>query len=70
VAVVGHRQVTDAYLLGLAVLRGQCLATLDRGLLTFAQAVGQAAHIELVSARPLVQEPVVRYRVARKARSG
>jgi toxin-antitoxin system PIN domain toxin len=69
-AVVGHRQVTDAYLLGLAVLRGQCLATLDRGLLTFAQASDLAAHIELVSARQLVQEPAERYRVARKARSG
>ena len=70
VAVVGHRQVTDAYLLGLAVLRGQCLATLDRGLLTFAQASGLAAHIELVSARPPVQEPATRYRAPRKARRG
>ena len=70
VAVVGHRQVTDAYLLGLAVLRGQCLATLDRGLLTFAQASGMAAHIELVSARPLVQETAPRYGAVRKARGG
>ena len=69
VAVVGYRQVTDAYLLGLAVLRGQCLATLDRGLLTFAQAGGLAAHIELVSARPLVQETAARFRVARKTGS-
>lgn len=70
VAVVGHRQVTDAYLLGLAVLRGQSLATLDRGLLTFAQAIGQAAHIELVSARTLVQERALPCRAARKARNG
>jgi hypothetical protein len=28
--VRGHRQVTDVYLLGLAVLMNGCLATLDR----------------------------------------
>ena len=70
VAVVGHRQVTDAYLLGLAVLRGQCLATLDRGLLTFAQASGQAEHIELVSARAQVQKRALPYQAARKAHGG
>lgn len=31
-AVVGHRQVTDAYLAGLARARGSRLATPDRGL--------------------------------------
>ena len=31
-AVVGHRQVTDAYLAGLARAQGGRLATLDRGL--------------------------------------
>lgn len=67
-ALVGHRQVTDAYLLGLAAQRGQCLATLDRGLLTFAQANGLAAHVELVSARSSVQEPAARYRTKREAR--
>ena len=30
--LVGHQQVTDAYLLGLAMLRGGALATLDRGI--------------------------------------
>ncbi len=65
-ALVGHRQVTDAYLLGMAVLRRQCLATLDRSLLTFAQAGGLSAHVELVSAQPLVQEPVTLYRARRK----
>lgn len=69
-ALVGHRQVTDAYLLGLATARSQCLATLDRGLLTFAQANGLAAHIELVSARLFVQEqmrePAARYRTKRE----
>ncbi len=49
-ALVGHRQVTDAYLLGLAAQRGECLATLDRGLASFASASGLAGHVELVSA--------------------
>ena len=35
-ALVGHRQVTDAYLLGLTALRNQRLATLDRSLVSFA----------------------------------
>ena len=30
--LVGHQQVTDAYLLGLAIFRGGALATLDRGI--------------------------------------
>lgn len=30
--LVGHQQVTDAYLLGLAMQRGGVLATLDRGI--------------------------------------
>lgn len=30
--LVGHRQVTDAYLLGLAIHHGGCLVTLDGGL--------------------------------------
>ncbi len=67
-ALVGHRQVTDAYLLGLAVERRQRLATLDRGLLSFATAAGHEAHVELVSAAPMVREPAARYVVKRKAR--
>jgi hypothetical protein len=69
-ALVGHRQVTDAYLLGLAALRSQCLATPDRGLLTFAQAVALAANVEPVSALPAVpvQEPSARYRTTRESR--
>lgn len=62
-ALVGHRQVTDAYLLGLAAHQQQRLATLDRGLVSFAQAVGLASHAELVSARAVVQEQVAAYRV-------
>ena len=67
-ALVGHRQVTDAYLLGLAAHKAQRLATLDRGLATYAQATGLAAHIELVSAQPMVQEPTARYAVRRARR--
>ena len=67
-ALVGHRQVTDAYLLGLAAHKLQRLATLDRGLLTFAQATGLADNAELVSARPTVQEPVARYAAKRMRR--
>ncbi len=35
-SIVGHRQVTDAYLLALARARGGILATLDRGILALA----------------------------------
>ena len=65
-ALVGHRQITDAYLLGLAAHKGQRLATLDRGLLSFANALGLAAHIELVSAQPLAQEQAPAYSVKRR----
>ena len=67
-ALVGHRQVTDAYLLGLAAHQQQRLATLDRGLITFAQACGLAGHVELVSARPTVQERVATYGIQRSKR--
>ena len=56
-AVVGHRQVTDAYLLGLASGYKQKLATLDRALLTFAGATGLAAHLEWISGPSVVHEP-------------
>lgn len=60
-ALVGHRQVTDAYLLGLAAHKGQRLATLDRGLVAFAQAIGLAGHVELVGGgRVAVHEPAAR----------
>lgn len=65
-ALVGHRQVTDAYLLGLATHKRQRLATLDRGLYAFAQAIGLAGHIELVSgARVSVHEPAARRKAKR-----
>lgn len=47
--VVGHQQVTDAYLLGLARHRKGKLATLDRsirGLMT--EGKGEADHIEVI----------------------
>jgi len=37
-AAVGHRQVTDAHLLTLAIRRGGALATFDRGIMTLATA--------------------------------
>jgi uncharacterized protein len=55
-ALVGHRQVTDAYLLGLALSQKQCLATLDRGLVTFAMRIGLSHGIELVSVPAGVHE--------------
>lgn|GEM_PF-59440 len=67
-ALVGHRQVTDAYLLGLAAQRGECLATLDRGLASFASAGGLVGHVELVSAPVTVQEPGAKYAAARVKR--
>ena len=68
-ALVGHRQVTDAYLLALAAQRGQCLATLDRGLVSFAQAAGLAGHAELVSAAVRVQEPAAHHGVPKASRA-
>ncbi|MEO6625867.1 MAG: TA system VapC family ribonuclease toxin [Burkholderiaceae bacterium] len=56
-AVVGYRQVTDAYLLGLASAHKQKLATLDRALLTFASATGLTAHLEWIGGPSAVHEP-------------
>ena len=64
-ALVGHRQVTDAYLLGLAALRNQPLATLDRGLVSFARACDLADQVELVSAQPMAQQTLTRDAVKR-----
>ena len=69
-ALVGHRQVTDAYLLGLAAQRGECLATLDRGLASFAAAAGLSGHAELVSAHVSVQVPAAKYAAPKTKRSG
>ena len=49
--LVGYRQTSDAYLLGLALHRGGKLAVLDRGILTFlAPSSPQSKHVELISA--------------------
>jgi hypothetical protein len=48
--IVGHRQVNDAYLLGLAICKGGRLATLDRGLLALLPHDSEHRHrIELIS---------------------
>ena len=46
--VIGHRQITDAYLLALARTRGGVLATFDRGALSLARQ--NEGFIELVGA--------------------
>lgn len=43
--IIGHRQVTDAYLLALARSRHGILATLDRGALALAGAKEQAVEL-------------------------
>ncbi len=49
--LVGHRQVTDAYLLGLAIHHRGRLATLDRGILALIpEAAPARSRIELLSA--------------------
>jgi toxin-antitoxin system PIN domain toxin len=48
--VVGHRQVVDAYLLGLAAEHGGAVATLDRGLAALA-AGGSRGSVEMVLGR-------------------
>ena len=45
--IYGHRQVTDAYLLGLASTHGDILASFDSGLQTFASAQRSSA-LEIV----------------------
>ena len=48
-AIIGHRQVTDAYLLGLARHHKGCLATFDRGLKELASSMkGPRGAIELL----------------------
>lgn len=48
-ALSGHRRVTDVYLLGLAWLRRQRLATLDRGLHELARVLDASAAVEWIS---------------------
>jgi hypothetical protein len=48
VALVGHRQVTDAYLVALAEAHGGMLATLDRGIVDLAHGRGERQVVEVV----------------------
>lgn len=66
-ALVGHRQVTDAYLVALARSHGGRLATLDRGVADLvANATERAGVIELIGGVSGVQERRPRaYRVPR-----
>lgn len=47
-SIAGHRQVTDAYLLQLAIDNGGRLATLDRGIAELAQGVTEAEEAVVV----------------------
>jgi hypothetical protein len=47
-AIAGHQQITDVYLLGLAVRRGGRLATFDRSIPVRAVVGAGAAHLELI----------------------
>jgi hypothetical protein len=51
-AITGHRQITDIYLLGLAVRHGGRLATLDRSIPLKAVVGASAAHLELIGSVP------------------
>jgi predicted nucleic acid-binding protein len=46
-AISGHQQITDAYLLGLAISHGGVLATFDRGVLGLSGAKG---FVEIIDA--------------------
>jgi uncharacterized protein len=48
--IAGHRQVTDAYLLGLAVSRRGCLATFDRGIRLSAVRGARSSNLALIAA--------------------
>lgn len=65
-ALVGHRQVTDAWLLGLAAGRDASLATLDRGLRSYAAAGGLEPHVEWIG--PEAYEPAAPSHAARPAK--
>ena len=47
--VRGHNQITDAYLLAIAVHRNAQVVTFDRGLFAFANMAGVAANVQLLT---------------------
>jgi predicted nucleic acid-binding protein len=51
-AITGHRQITDIYLLGLAVRHGGRLATFDRSIPVKAVVGAGSAHLELIGSLP------------------
>jgi hypothetical protein len=51
-AITGHRQITDIYLLGLAVRHGGKLATFDRSIPLKAVVGASTAHVELIGSMP------------------
>jgi toxin-antitoxin system PIN domain toxin len=51
-AITGHRQITDVYLLGLAVRHDGRLATFDRSIPLKAVVGAGAAHLELIGSPP------------------
>ena len=52
-SIVGHQQVTDAHLVGLAIRHGGCLATFDRGVGSLVPAEALPARVvEVVPAEP------------------
>jgi toxin-antitoxin system PIN domain toxin len=51
-AIAGHRQITDIYLLGLAVRHGGRLATFDRSIPLKAVVGAGPAHLELIGCPP------------------
>lgn len=51
-AIAGHQQITDTYLLGLAVRHGGRLATFDRSIPLKAAVGAGAAHLDLIGNAP------------------
>ena len=51
-AITGHQQITDIFLLGLAVRNGGRLATFDRSIPIKAVVGAAAAHLELIGTGP------------------
>jgi toxin-antitoxin system PIN domain toxin len=67
--IVGHRQITDAYLLGLAMHQGSALVTLDRGLASIARAMQAERHLQWIgpaASAETAHEPAARYRNTRQ----
>lgn len=67
--IVGHRQITDAYLLGLAMRQGSALVTLDRGLASIARALQAERHLHWIGPAAGVEtahQPSARYRTTRQ----